>query len=133
MNPHHDYASIWPELFRFVPAGTRDSVLHALAASAVAGSPPTEADARTLLDFATGQITAKEYARRTLARLSGQPEEPMADMASVPAPSPVEPPKDDPAAIEMLDHESAALAFVRGEVTAAEYLRNVRGLGRRTA
>ncbi len=157
MNSQHDYAATWPEMFRFVPPATRDSVVRALQSSADSGTPPTEADAQLLVDFATGQITAREYSRRTLARLTGQPEEPMpepipaaVELASAPVvevtvePAPiaesavaeppvVEVPTPTPTPTPILDHEAAALAFVRGEVTAEQYLRNARNLRGRSA
>lgn len=142
MNPQYDYASMWPELFRFLKPATRETVLKALRTSAETGAPPTEMDARLLIEFASGQISAKEFGRRTLAHLTGQSQTPPAEeslsaepvtfASPVRTPSPVQAqaPASVPTPTPVLDHEAAALAFVRGEFTVEQYLQNARKLRR---
>ncbi len=148
MNPEHDYASRWPALFEDLPAHTRDAVLRSLAKSAGEGAPPRETDARLLVDFALGRITAHEYTQRVLARLTGTIDAATGDAATVdespvddepayeapvaPEPPPVArvvpPAASKPEAEPLLDHEAAAVAFVRGDITVERYLQNVRKL-----
>lgn len=137
MHPDHDYYAQWPELFRDLPTLTRDALLATLRKSAAAGMPPSRTEASILVDFATGQISAREYGRRTLAHLMGEyadseappevrrPDTDIEPAAMAPPEVTVQPPP-----VPLMDHDVAALAFVRGEVTVEQYLQNARLLRR---
>lgn len=137
MHPDHDFYAQWPELFGDLPTTTRDAVLAALHKSAAAGTPPSRTEASILADFATGQISAREYGRRTLAHLMGEyadsdapPEVRRPDSVIEPAAmAPREVMVQSPP-VPLMDHDVAALAFVRGEVTVEQYLQNARSLRR---
>lgn len=129
MNHQPDYAAMWPELFQDLPASTRETVLNALSQTADEGTVPSRNQAQILVDFATDRISAREFGQRTMTHLADQQATYVPSHAAAPEPEPapaVPATSDQP--IRILDHEEAAYAFVRGEVTVEEYLRNARML-----
>ncbi len=64
-HPEHE----WADLLRGLTLPQRRAVLHTLQQSAVSGWPATRAGVESLVAYATGRITAKEYAAQSLVAL----------------------------------------------------------------
>lgn len=59
----------WPELFDGLEHEVRSIVVASLANSALEGAEPSRDDIVDMIEYATGQITAAEYHRRTISGL----------------------------------------------------------------
>lgn len=67
--PQNDPEHEWADLLRSLTLPQRRAVLSTLERSAASGWPATRAGVESLVAYATGRITAKEYAAQSLVAL----------------------------------------------------------------